>query len=176
MRSILLAFALTAAAGAAHAEDAVLRQAAELPGYVMFAESGAPGLVLAVVRGDEVSSWLRRNRKGQRAEPDGNSLVRLNSITKAFTTEVLASLLAEGKLSLTDTLEHAAGGKAPAFDGRQITLLDLATHSAGLPREMGKAPEGVMPRAWPTRAERWSWISDLQTALGAGHRRGLFQY
>jgi serine-type D-Ala-D-Ala carboxypeptidase/endopeptidase len=35
--------------------------------------------------------------KGNGRTPDGNSLLRLNSVTKVFTTEVLASLAAEGK-------------------------------------------------------------------------------
>ncbi len=47
----------------------------------------------------------------------------------------------------------------PAFGTRPITLLDLATHSAALPREMGDAPEGVNPRAWPTREDRWKWLA-----------------
>ncbi len=48
--------------------------------------------------------------------------------------------------------------KVPAFGTRPITLLDLATHSAGLPREMGDVPEGTSPRAWPTHADRWNWL------------------
>jgi D-alanyl-D-alanine-carboxypeptidase/D-alanyl-D-alanine-endopeptidase len=72
-------------------------------------------------------------------------------------------------LRLTDTLQHAAGdAKTPAFGGRPITLLYLATHSAALPREMGEAPEGVMPRAWPTRTERWSWLASYQLPWAPG--------
>ena len=171
MRSILLGLALLAAVGGgARAEDALLRQASELAGFVMFRELGAPGLVLAVVRGDEsLVLGFGETEKGNGREPDGNSLLRLNSITKAFATEVLAALVADGKLRLTDTLAGAAGeAKTPAFGGRQITLLDLATYSAGLPREMGEAPEGVMPRAWPTRTERWSWLATYQLPWAPG--------
>ena len=161
MRSVFLALVLIAAAGAsARADDPLLREAAELPGFVMFGELGAPGLVLAVVRGDDsLVLGYGETEKGNHQTPDGNSLVRLNSITKVFATEVLACLVAEGKLRMTDTLAQDAGDtKMPAFNGRQISLLDLATHSAALPREMGEAPEGVVPRAWPTRADRWKWL------------------
>ncbi|MGO9673471.1 MAG: D-alanyl-D-alanine-carboxypeptidase/endopeptidase AmpH [Methylocella sp.] len=171
MRSIFLALALTvAAAGSARADDALLLEATELPGFVMFGESGAPGMVLVVVRGDKsVVLGYGETEKGNNQKPDGNSLVRLNSITKVFATEALASLVAEGKLRLTDTLGQAAGDlKTPTFGGRPITLLDLATHSAALPREMGEAPEGVMPRAWPTRADRWSWLEHFQLPWAPG--------
>jgi D-alanyl-D-alanine-carboxypeptidase/D-alanyl-D-alanine-endopeptidase len=171
MRSIFLALALAAAAaGSARADDSLLRQAAELAGFVMFRESGAPGLVVAVVRGDDsLVLGYGETEKGNNQTPDGASLVRLNSITKVFATEVLAVLVAEGKLRLTDTLQGRAGGlKTPAFEGRPITLLDLATYSAGLPREIGEAPEGVMPRAWPTRADRWSWLANYQLPWAPG--------
>lgn len=36
--------------------------------------------------------------------PDGKSLIRLGSITKVFTTEVLASMVVSGEVKLTDTL------------------------------------------------------------------------
>jgi D-alanyl-D-alanine-carboxypeptidase/D-alanyl-D-alanine-endopeptidase len=172
MRSMFLALALTAAsAGFAHADDPLLREASELPGFVMFGESGAPGMVLVVVRGDNsIVLGFGETEKGNNQQPNGDSLVRLNSITKVFATEVLASLVSEGKLRLTDTLQHAADAKTPipTFDGRQITLLDLATHSAALPREMGQAPEGIMPRAWPTRADRWSWLATYQLPWAPG--------
>jgi D-alanyl-D-alanine-carboxypeptidase/D-alanyl-D-alanine-endopeptidase len=80
--------------------------------------------------------------------PTGDTLLRLNSITKVFTTEVLASLASEGKLSLNDTLQRFSGDKkAPSFGNQPITLLELATDTAALPREMGSVPEGAIPRA-----------------------------
>ncbi|HET6192913.1 MAG TPA: serine hydrolase, partial [Trebonia sp.] len=80
---------------------------------------------------------------------------------KVFTTELLADLVADGKLRLTDPLQADAppGVTIPGGGERPITLLDLATHSAGLPREMGFAPEGTAPFTWPTPADRWKWFS-----------------
>jgi len=171
MRSVLLALAISvAAAGSVRADDHLLHDASDLPGFVLFHESGAPGMVMAVVRGDEsVVLGFGETEKGNDRTPDGNSLVRLNSITKVFATEVLVSLVADGKLRLTDTLQHATrAAKTPAFGGREITLLDLATYTAALPREMGEAPEGVMPRAWPTRADRSNWLSHYQLPWAPG--------
>ena len=162
MRFVVLALVLMFAtvAGSHAADDAVLADATDLTAAVMFLDSGAPGMVLVVLRGDHtLVRGYGETEKGNKHTPDGTSLLRLNSITKVFTTEVLVSLAAEGKLALTDPLHRFAGAATvPAFGARAITLLDLATHSAALPREMGNAPEGANPRAWPTRDDRWKWL------------------
>ena len=164
MRSLRIA-ALAFAAGLAivtpaRAADPVLAEATDLAGYIMFSESGAPGMVLAVVRGNEqIVRGFGETAPGSKQEPDGSSLLRLNSITKVFATEALVSLVADGRLRLTDPLQRYAGdAKVPAFDGRPITLLDLATHTAALPREIGDAPPDAPPRTWPARPARWAWL------------------
>jgi serine-type D-Ala-D-Ala carboxypeptidase/endopeptidase len=176
MRSIFLSVMLTIAALAPvraadpPAADPVLAEATDLAGTVMFVNSGAPGMVLAIVHGDH--SLVRgygETEKGNGRTPDGNSLLRLNSVTKVFTTEVLASLAAEGRLRLTDPLQRYAGdAKVPTLGTRPITLLDLATHSAGLPREMGEAPPGAFARAWPARGDRWKWLPGYQLPWAPG--------
>ena len=141
--------------------DPVLTEAVEFPGYVMFGESGAPGMVLVVVRGTAgLVLGYGETERGNGRQPDGRSLFRLNSVSKVFATEVLASLAAEGGIRLTDKLERHAGGIPVQQVGpRPITLLDLATYSAGMPREIGDAPPDRAPRTWPTRSERWDWLS-----------------
>jgi serine-type D-Ala-D-Ala carboxypeptidase/endopeptidase len=127
-------------------------------------------MVLAIVRGDRsLVLGFGETEKGNNRTPDGNSLFRLNSITKVFTTEVLVSLAAEGKLSLTDALQrHAGGTKVPAFGNRPIRLLDLATYSAGLPREMGEGPPDAAPRTWPAREDRWAWLAGYRLPWAPG--------
>ncbi|TPG44214.1 D-alanyl-D-alanine-carboxypeptidase/endopeptidase AmpH [Roseomonas nepalensis] len=157
-----LSFALLAHGAAADPPDAdaALREAVEFPGYVLFGESGAPGLVLVAVRGaSSLVLGYGETERGNGRAPDGRSLFRLNSVSKVLATEALASLVAEGRLRLTDTLARHAGGRAVQQVGpRPITLLDLATYSAGLPREIGDAPADRAPRTWPTRSERWRWL------------------
>ena len=70
--------------------------------------------------------------------PGADTLFRIGSITKAFTGQVLASLAADGVVSLADPLtKYAPEFIAPMSEGgRPIRLIDLATHSAGLPREV----------------------------------------
>jgi serine-type D-Ala-D-Ala carboxypeptidase/endopeptidase len=162
MRFVILALCvlLVAVTPSRAADNPVLAEAANLTGYVMFLDSGAPGMLLVVARGDDtLIRGYGETEKGNNHTPDGASLLRLNSITKVFATELLMAVAAEGKLALTDPLQRFAGNaKVPTFGTRSITLLDLATHSAGLPREMGQLPPDTNPRAWPTKADRWKWL------------------
>jgi D-alanyl-D-alanine-carboxypeptidase/D-alanyl-D-alanine-endopeptidase len=155
---------LAATASTSRAAGPVLQEATDLAGIVMFVDSGAPGMVLVVTRGsDSIVLGYGETEKGNKQTPDGNSLLRLNSITKVFATEALASLVADGKMRVTDPLQRYAGDMTvPTLSGRQMTLLDLATHSAALPREMGDVPSNAAPRTWPTRADRWAWLKSYR--------------
>jgi D-alanyl-D-alanine-carboxypeptidase/D-alanyl-D-alanine-endopeptidase len=149
---------------AARADSALLSEATGLGGTVMWLNTGAPGMVLVVVRGgDALIEGYGETTKGNGRVPDPHSLFRIGSITKVFATEVLAGLAVEGKLKLTDPLSRFApkGAQVPAFGGRAITLLDLATQSAGLPREIGEVPQDAAPLTWPTREQRWAWLADF---------------
>jgi serine-type D-Ala-D-Ala carboxypeptidase/endopeptidase len=72
---------------------------------------------------------------GKRRPADGNAVFEIGSITKAFTALLLADMTMRGEVRLEDrVLFHLAPGtKVPERNGRAITLLDLATHTAGLP-------------------------------------------
>ena len=159
----LLSAAILAAPGTTQAQSALLEEAVGLSGLAMFMESGAVGMVLAVVQGeDEIVVGFGETAEGNGQEPDGNSLLRLGSNSKVFAGELLGGLAAEGQLSLTDSLQRFApeGASVPHFDGRTITLLDLATHSAALPRELPQdPPANSPPYAWPTAADRFAWLA-----------------
>jgi serine-type D-Ala-D-Ala carboxypeptidase/endopeptidase len=164
----LLGCALIAMAVPARGAAPLLQEAIGLMGPVMWLSSGAPGLLLGVVDGNDtiVAGYGHVRPPAEHSEqpnpePDGRTLVRLGSISKAFAGELLASLVVDGHVRLTDPLQRflPADATVPKFGQRAITLLDLATHSAGLPREMGFAPDGTPPFTWPTRADRFTWLS-----------------
>jgi serine-type D-Ala-D-Ala carboxypeptidase/endopeptidase len=159
-----------ARAASAEAADAVLAAATDLPGAIMFMESHAPGMVLVAVRGSEpIIRGYGETAPGSKKEPDGNALVRLNSITKVFATEALGTLAVERKLALTDALQtYLHDVHVPDFNGQPMTLLDLATHTAALPREMGEAPRGAPPRTWPTFTDRMKWLATYQLPWAPG--------
>ena len=141
------ALALLAGAAApwprlAHAELALLDETVGFAGQILYLTVKVPALVIGVVRNGEISiHGFGRRATGSDAEPDGASVFRIGSITKAFAGQTLASLAADGKVRLADPLAKYVPEFAQGVGGdRPIRLIDLATHSAGLPREVPHAP------------------------------------
>lgn len=160
---LLLTLASTFAGRApAHAQAALPDlQQAQVLGSDLFLKSGSTGMVLVVVRGREV--FLRgygETAPGSGQTPTANSLLRLCSLSKIFATDLLTKLVADRTLRFDDPLELFAPKTVivPARPGRPISLLDLATHTSGLPREVGNAPPGTPHFTFPDYAYRWRWI------------------
>ena len=67
---------------------------------------------------------------------NGDTVFEIGSITKVFTSLVLADMVEKKELSLPDPVRKflPPGTKIPELDGEEITLHDLATHTSGLPR------------------------------------------
>src|SRR5271165_4084106 len=127
----------------ARAGQAELDEAVGFTGQVLALGLKVPALVIgAVLRGETSIQGFGRRRDGADAAPDGETLFRIGSITKAFTGQVLASLAADRVVSLADPLtQYVPDFIAPLSEGgRSIRLVDLATHSAGLPREVPHDP------------------------------------
>jgi CubicO group peptidase (beta-lactamase class C family) len=70
---------------------------------------------------------------------NGDTVFEIGSVTKVFTTLLLADMVDRGQVKLDDAIGKflPATVKLPSRNGRQITLLDLATHTSGLPRLPG---------------------------------------
>ena len=67
---------------------------------------------------------------------DANSVFEIGSITKTFTAAILSDMVAKSEVKLDDPVAKylPAGTHVPSRNGREITLVDLATQSSGLPR------------------------------------------
>ncbi|SFV17198.1 D-alanyl-D-alanine-carboxypeptidase / D-alanyl-D-alanine-endopeptidase [Methylobacterium sp. 174MFSha1.1] len=176
---VLSACLMIAPVGQAAAADLALREAAALAGMAMYLDSGAPGLVLAVLRGDEsLVLGFGETAPGSGIEPDGRSIVRLGSVSKVFATDLLASLAAGGRVGLADPLSRyaPAGVTIPMAKagGRAISLLDLATHAAGLPRELPDPGIVPGPGGNPFSVFRigyyWDWLAANGPAYPPGTR------
>jgi serine-type D-Ala-D-Ala carboxypeptidase/endopeptidase len=65
---------------------------------------------------------------------DGNTVFDIASISKTFVTTVLADLVNQGVVKLSDPLEMylPSNVTVPSYNGHKITLGYLATHSSGL--------------------------------------------
>jgi len=67
----------------------------------------------------------------------------------------------EGKVALTDPLQRFAPPKTivpNGAGGTPITLRHLATHTGGLPREVGAYPGETPHFTFPDQAFRWTWL------------------
>jgi CubicO group peptidase (beta-lactamase class C family) len=95
------------------------------------------GIVVGIIgpRGHRVVAYGTLD-KGENRPVDGNSLFEIGSITKVFTSLLLADMVQRGEVGLRDPVSKylPASVKVPEKDGRSITLLDLATNMSGLPR------------------------------------------
>ena len=140
--AFLIACLVLSTSGRAALADPLLDETVAFTGQVFFLEHKVPALVIGAVRNGEISVHGFGERSEGGPAPDGETVLRIGSITKAFTGQVLANLVAEGKLGFTDTLaSHAPGLTSGAASGVQrIRLIDLATQSAGLPRELPREP------------------------------------
>lgn len=99
--------------------------------------SRAVGIAVTEIRPDIQGVLVIGHR--QRGEPGRLSLstaMEIGSITKGFTGILLADLVLRGVVSLDDpvTRHLPAGWTVPLYQGHEITLRDLATHTSGLPR------------------------------------------
>ena len=123
-------------------------------------------MVVLVVRGDPAGGdivWFHgfgETAPNSHQPPTPDSLLRLCSLTKIFASDLLEKLVLDGKLRLDTPLQQFApdGITVPSRNGRAITLGDLATHTAGLPRELGPAPAGTPHFTFPDEATRWAWL------------------
>jgi serine-type D-Ala-D-Ala carboxypeptidase/endopeptidase len=76
----------------------------------------------------------------------GNSVFEIGSITKVFTSLLLADMVQRGEVALADPAARYLPPNAgmPQYGGRSITLEDLSTHTSGLPR----LPTNFAPTDW----------------------------
>jgi len=67
---------------------------------------------------------------------DDHTAFEIGSVTKTMTAALLAELIARGEVTLNDPIAKLlpAGTNVPSFNGRQITIGDIVTHTSGLPR------------------------------------------
>ena len=125
----------TAALAAPVLDDAVRQRAEELTRNGLHAS-----IVIAVIDGrDSAVYGFGRAQAGKpakaEAKPDADTVYQIGSVTKTMTGLLLADAVAAGKATFDEPVATLLPGyTVPAFDGKAISLLDLATHYSSLPR------------------------------------------
>jgi D-alanyl-D-alanine-carboxypeptidase/D-alanyl-D-alanine-endopeptidase len=129
-------------------------------GQQLYERSGATGMVMVAVHGNQVFiEGFGQTAPGSGRRPDAHSTVRLCSLTKIFTSDVLAKLTLDKTVRLDDPLQkYAPAGVIVPSRKQPITLLNLATHTAGLYREVGYPPDGTPHFTYPDYNLRWQWL------------------
>ncbi|WP_421355818.1 D-alanyl-D-alanine-carboxypeptidase/endopeptidase AmpH [Pseudocitrobacter faecalis] len=137
----------------------------------IFYGSGATGMALVVIDGNQrVFRSFGETRPGNNVHPQLDSVIRIASLTKLMTSEMLVKLLDQGVVKLDDPLSKYAppGAHVPTYQGSPIRLVNLATHTSGLPREQ---PGGAAHRpvfVWPTQSQRWSYLNNATLKAAPG--------
>ncbi|HET7174835.1 MAG TPA: serine hydrolase domain-containing protein [Gammaproteobacteria bacterium] len=104
----------------------------------VLASGETPGILVGVLTPDGQTRYfsygVADKDTGAPIEPD--TLFQVGSISKGFLSDLVAVLVDRGELHWDDTLEQLLPPGTPLSpDARKITLLQLATHTSGLPRE-----------------------------------------
>jgi D-alanyl-D-alanine-carboxypeptidase/D-alanyl-D-alanine-endopeptidase len=111
--------------------------------------------------------------------PDGRTLFEIGSITKVFTGVTLAKLAGDGLVKLNDPISDflPPGVVSPRKNGREITLLQLATHTSGLPRLPANLDTSKKnPYANYTAAELYQSLAEVKLASEPGRKSEYSNY
>ena len=134
----------------------------------------AVGIVVATLDHGRTNIYTAGSSGAPGVALDGNTEFEIGSITKVFTASVLADMVAKGEVKLDDPVAKylPTSVKIPTRNGRQITLLDLATQSSGLPR----MPDNLHPKdeanpyADYTVDQMYSFLSSYQLPRDIGSK------
>ena len=142
------------------AKDSLLEESAGFASYMFFLAQKPPAFVMGVTRdGERATFGYSKHGPAAPETPKADTLFRIGSITKAFTGQVLASLAADGIVKLTDPVSKYSPEFAGPSNGSPIRLIDLATHSSGLPREVPRQQGPAdNPFATVTREAYANWM------------------
>jgi len=118
--------------GTAHAQAALIPDAVAEAVRSSVDEGQRVGVVIGYWQGGQ-SEFYAYGRTAAGGEPlNADTIFEVGSVTKVFTGELLASLVVSGQLRLETPLLEIW----PHATVNSITLADLATHTAGLPRDI----------------------------------------
>ena len=79
--------------------------------------------------------------------PNDQTVFEIGSVSKVFTCLLLSEMVLDGEVKLSDPVSKylPATVHVPTRNGKQITLLDLATHHSGLPKMPTNYTWGKVP-------------------------------
>lgn len=163
LSSALAALLLTGTAMAqtpAFPDDAALKQMLQS----RVEDGRATGLVLGVMEADGSTRVVSFGDPGAGARALGpDSVFEIGSVTKVFTTTLLADMVRRGEVSLDVPAQTYAppGMTLPTRNGKAITLAHLAEQNSGLPRLPGNLDLSKVDMANPYAAYTTEMLSEF---------------
>ncbi|WP_448511592.1 D-alanyl-D-alanine-carboxypeptidase/endopeptidase AmpH [Photorhabdus laumondii] len=138
----------------------------------IFNSSNAQGMAMVVIDNNQtVYRSFGETRPGSGIRPKPDSIIRIASLTKLMTSEIMIKLEEDEVLRSTDPLQDYSyyGVTVPQYSPLQpIRLFHLASHTSGLPREQPGGRWGRPVFVWPTQANRWTWLKTAQLDSAPG--------
>ena len=115
--------------------------------------------------------------KGDPRPLNGDTIFEIGSVTKVFTSLLLSDMVQRGEVALADPVAKYLPPevKVPERGGRAITLVDLSTHTSGLPRMPSNfhPKDPANPYADYTAEQLFEFISSYQLTRDIGSQ---FEY
>jgi len=109
------------------------------------------GMVIGLVdeRGGRIFSAGGMDN-GTKQTVDGDTVFEIGSVTKTFTTLLLQDSAGRGEVKLEDSISDylPKSVRCPTYGGKEITLVQLATHTSGLPEFPNNLSPGDGNRAY----------------------------
>jgi CubicO group peptidase (beta-lactamase class C family) len=136
------------------------------------------GIVVGVIepQGRRVVAYGSLNQ-GDPRPLNGDTIFEIGSVTKVFTSLVLSDMVQRGEVTLADPVAKylPTGVKVPERGGRVITLVDLSTHTSGLPRMPSNfnPKDQANPYADYTVEQLYQFLSSYQLTRDIGSQ---FEY
>jgi len=143
--------------------------------HAVDSEKRSVGIVAGLIgpQGSRVVSYGQLDPKIP-GTPGPDTVYEIGSITKVFSSLLLADMVKRGEVALDDPVSKylPKSVKMPSRNGKEITLVDLATHTSGLPRLPSnlnpKNPEN--PYADYTVEDLYAFLSGYQLTRDPGSR------
>ena len=122
-------------------------------------------LFVGIIDKNGIEQYYYGNTAKDGTPIDENTVFEIGSISKVLTSLILADMVVNGEVSLDDSIDQflPENVQTPSFDGHSIALLDLATHTSGLPVMPNYPPNPDLDKEYEfNKAGLYEYLSDFE--------------
>lgn len=133
--------------------------------------TGACVAAAVIENGTTASAYVCADAKSERPF-DEHTAFEIGSVSKTMTAALLAELIGRGEIALDDPLAKMLppGTVVPSFNGSQITIGNVVTHTSGLPSFPWQLANIKNPYAQLTEADLLGTLATTQLTRAPGSR------